>query len=182
LYLPYLFPPFGAIFRDPAVRGTCCKIARDLSMLSYSHNDTKWLRCNNLFCHNSIFVHTCQTSWRYAPGNHNIHTDCCENLKYHILRDWPSNSTEHSPSWVTFICWVSQEIGRTVAQRLEAGFPPRRPGFSYGQHVGFLVDKAALGQVFPSTSVSTANHSTNFSIITITRGWYNRPLSGNLQI
>jgi hypothetical protein len=28
------------------------------------------------------------------------------------------------------------------------------------------------------TSVSPANHSTNFSIITITRGWHNRPLSG----
>jgi hypothetical protein len=27
-------------------------------------------------------------------------------------------------------------------------FPPRRPGFAYGQHVGFVVDKAALGQVF----------------------------------
>jgi hypothetical protein len=35
--------------------------------------------------------------------------------------------------------------GRTVAQRLDAGFPPRRPGFTYGQHVGFVVDKAALG-------------------------------------
>jgi hypothetical protein len=38
--------------------------------------------------------------------------------------------------------------GRAVAQRLDAGFPPRRLGFAYGQHVGFLVDKAALGQVF----------------------------------
>jgi hypothetical protein len=37
--------------------------------------------------------------------------------------------------------------GRAVAQRLDAGFPPRRPGFAYGQHVGFVVDKAALGQV-----------------------------------
>jgi hypothetical protein len=35
--------------------------------------------------------------------------------------------------------------GRAVAQRLDAGFPPRRPGFAYGQHVGFVVDKAALG-------------------------------------
>jgi hypothetical protein len=37
--------------------------------------------------------------------------------------------------------------GRAVAQRLDAGFPPRRPGFTYGQHVGFVLDKAALGQV-----------------------------------
>jgi hypothetical protein len=38
--------------------------------------------------------------------------------------------------------------GRAVAQRLDAGFPPRRPGFACGQHVGFVLDKAALGQVF----------------------------------
>jgi hypothetical protein len=31
---------------------------------------------------------------------------------------------------------------------LDAGFPLRRPGFASGQHVGFVVDKAALGQVF----------------------------------
>jgi hypothetical protein len=36
-------------------------------------------------------------------------------------------------------------LGRAVAQRLDAGFPPRRPEFAYGQHVGFVVDKAALG-------------------------------------
>jgi hypothetical protein len=38
--------------------------------------------------------------------------------------------------------------GRAVAQRLDAGFPPRQPGFAYGQHVGLAMDKAALGQVF----------------------------------
>jgi hypothetical protein len=46
----------------------------------------------------------------------------------------------------------------------------------YGQHVGFVVDKAALGQVFSKYSVSPANHSTDFSIIIITWGWHNRPL------
>jgi hypothetical protein len=30
----------------------------------------------------------------------------------------------------------------------------------------------------PSTSVSPANHSTNFSIIIMTRGWHNRPIGG----
>jgi hypothetical protein len=44
------------------------------------------------------------------------------------------------------------------------------------QHVGFLVDKAALWQVFSEYFGSLANHSTSFSIIIITRGWYNRPL------
>jgi hypothetical protein len=35
-----------------------------------------------------------------------------------------------------------QMLGRAVA-----GFPPRRPGFPSGQHMGFVVDKAAMGQV-----------------------------------
>jgi hypothetical protein len=30
----------------------------------------------------------------------------------------------------------------------------------------------------PSTSVSPVKHSTNFSIIIITRGWHNRPIGG----
>jgi hypothetical protein len=68
--------------------------------------------------------------------------------------------------------------GRAVAQGLDVGFPPRRPGFAYGQHVGFVVDKAALGQVFSEYLVSPTNHSTDFSIIIITRGWHNRPFSG----
>jgi hypothetical protein len=67
-------------------------------------------------------------------------------------------------------------MGVPYLKRLDAGFPPRQPGFASGQHVGFMVDAAALGQVFSSTSVSPASHSTNFSIIIITRGWHNRPL------
>jgi hypothetical protein len=37
--------------------------------------------------------------------------------------------------------------------------------------------KRHWGRFSPSTSVSPANHSTNFSII-ITRGWHDRPISG----
>jgi hypothetical protein len=44
--------------------------------------------------------------------------------------------------------------------------------------VGFVVDKAALEQVFSEYFGFPANHSTNFSIIIITRGWHNRPISG----
>jgi hypothetical protein len=44
--------------------------------------------------------------------------------------------------------YLNDNLGRAVAQRLDAGFPPRRPGFAYGQHVGFVADKAALGQFF----------------------------------
>jgi hypothetical protein len=44
--------------------------------------------------------------------------------------------------------------------------------------VGFVVDKAALGHVFSEYFGSPANHSTNFSIIIITRGWHNKPIGG----
>jgi hypothetical protein len=38
-------------------------------------------------------------------------------------------------------------------RRLAAGLPPRRPGFDPGSvHVGFVVDKVALGRVFPPNS------------------------------
>jgi hypothetical protein len=43
----------------------------------------------------------------------------------------------------------------------------------------FVVDKVALGQIFSEYFGSLANlHSTNLSTITITitRGWYNRPV------
>jgi hypothetical protein len=42
---------------------------------------------------------------------------------------------------------MCQYQGHAIAQQLDAGFPPRRPRFAYGQHVGFVVDKAALVQV-----------------------------------
>jgi hypothetical protein len=45
--------------------------------------------------------------------------------------------------------------------------------------VGFVVDKAALGQVFTEYFGAPTNHySTNFSIIVITRGWHIRPIGG----
>jgi hypothetical protein len=43
--------------------------------------------------------------------------------------------------------------------------------------VGFVVDKTALGHVSSEYFGSpVSDHSTNFSIIIITRGWQNRPL------
>jgi hypothetical protein len=60
-----------------------------------------------------------------------------------------------------------------------------------GMHCGRAIAQAGLvkwdlwwtkwrwGRFSPSTSVSPSNlHSTKFSIIIITRGWYNRPFSG----
>jgi hypothetical protein len=47
------------------------------------------------------------------------------------------------------------------------------------QHVGFVVDKASLGQVFSEYFGFPANHhSTNFSIIIISRGLHSRPIGG----
>jgi hypothetical protein len=44
---------------------------------------------------------------------------------------------------------------------------------------GLLWTKRHWGSVYPSISVSLANHlSTNFSIIIINRGWNNRPIGG----
>jgi hypothetical protein len=40
--------------------------------------------------------------------------------------------------------------GRTIAQVVSRILPPRRTGFDPGSvHVGFVVDKVSLGQVFP---------------------------------
>jgi hypothetical protein len=43
---------------------------------------------------------------------------------------------------------------------------------------GLWWTKRHWGRFSPSTSVSPANHATNFSIIIITRGWHNRPIDG----
>jgi hypothetical protein len=52
------------------------------------------------------------------------------------------------------------------------------PGSRTGSMWGFWWTKWHWGRFSPSTSVSPANHSTDFSSIILTRGWHNRPLSG----
>jgi hypothetical protein len=52
------------------------------------------------------------------------------------------------------------------------------PGSRTGSMWGLWWTKWHWGRFSPRNSVSPANHSTNFSIIIITRGWHNRPLSG----
>jgi hypothetical protein len=67
---------------------------------------------------------------------------------------------------------ISQEVYRwlpTVAAGVRA-----RP-----DHMGFVVDKVAQGQVFSEYFGFLANHhSTKFSILIITRGRYNRLIGG----
>jgi hypothetical protein len=66
-----------------------------------------------------------------------------------------------------------------VLKRLVSGFPPRRPGFEPGSsHVGFVVDKVVLGQVFSEYFSFPANlYSPPISPQSpspIIWGWYNR--------
>jgi hypothetical protein len=64
-------------------------------------------------------------------------------------------------------------------KQLVAGFPPRRPGFASWQYVGFVVDKAVLGQVFSEYfGFPCQLFHQFFSIVIITRGWHNRPIGG----
>jgi hypothetical protein len=47
-----------------------------------------------------------------------------------------------------------------LIRRLEADFPPRRPGFNLGSsHLGFVVGKVALRPVFYEYFLSPTNHS-----------------------
>jgi hypothetical protein len=71
-----------------------------------------------------------------------------------------------------------------VLRRLVAGFPPLRPGFKPRScYVRYMVDKVALGAGFlrvlrfPLPILIPLNAWYSSSII---RGWYNRPVSGQI--
>jgi hypothetical protein len=73
-------------------------------------------------------------------------------------------------------------MGRAVAQAVSRWLPTAAARVPVrAEHVGFEVDKVALGQVFSEYFGFPANHhSTNFSIIIIIiRGWHNRPIGDN---
>jgi hypothetical protein len=73
----------------------------------------------------------------------------------------------------------SPRLGRAVAHAVSRWLPTAvtRVGVRASMW-GLWWRKRYWGRFSPSTSVSSANHSTNFSIIIITRGWHNRPISG----
>jgi hypothetical protein len=60
-----------------------------------------------------------------------------------------AGSCEHCNETSGFMkCGVNLSLkAMPYLKRLVAGFPPRRPGFASGQHMRFVVDKAAFGQV-----------------------------------
>jgi hypothetical protein len=52
------------------------------------------------------------------------------------------------------------------------------PGSLPGSMWGLRWTKRHWGRFSPNTSVFPANHSSDFSIIIVTRSWHNRPISG----
>jgi hypothetical protein len=74
------------------------------------------------------------------------------------------------------LCYVK---GRAVAQAVSRWLPTAAARVRVRAGMwGLWWTKRHWGSFSPSTSVSPANHFTNFSIIIITRGWHNRPISG----
>jgi hypothetical protein len=69
----------------------------------------------------------------------------------------------------------------SLLRQLVAGFPPRRPWFEpWSGHMGFVVDKVALGQVFSEYFDFPYQFSFHrlLHLSSIIWGWYNRPVSG----
>jgi hypothetical protein len=74
---------------------------------------------------------------------------------------------------------VRSQDGRVVAQAVSRWLPTVAARVSVRASMWSLWwTKRHWGRFSPSTSVSPANHSTNFSIIIITRVWHNRSISG----
>jgi hypothetical protein len=71
-------------------------------------------------------------------------------------------------------------IGRAVAQAVSRWLPTAAARVRVRADMwGLWWTKRHWGRFSPITSASPANHhSANFSIIIITRGWHNRPISG----
>jgi hypothetical protein len=79
-------------------------------------------------------------------------TEAWEPCKKQCFSEVGESCVEESCQLHRMIC-IQLPAGIRAApwlRRLAAGLPPRRPGFDPGSvHVGFAVDKVALGQVFP---------------------------------
>jgi hypothetical protein len=75
-------------------------------------------------------------------------------------------------------CGLKSNVGRAVAQAVSRWFPTATARVRVRAACGGLWwTKRHWGRFSPRTSLSPANHhSTNFSIIIITRGWHNRPI------
>jgi hypothetical protein len=70
--------------------------------------------------------------------------------RYCITRDSPVvTEASNCCNKLSCACSLWPSASAASCKRLVAGFPPRRPGFDpRSGHVGFVVDKVALGQIF----------------------------------
>jgi hypothetical protein len=78
----------------------------------------------------------------------------CHFQKYSVLQNWKLALLDIVKTNCFFFRAVTRRT-ETVPwlRRLVTGLPPRRLGFEPGPvHVGFVVEKVALGQVFPSST------------------------------
>jgi hypothetical protein len=84
------------------------------------------------------------------------------------------------PYWITLIIFCNEYKGRAIAEAVSRWLPTAAARvLSRVWSSGICGGQWRWGRFSPSTSVSPANfHSTKFSIFTITRGRYNRPVSG----
>jgi hypothetical protein len=99
-----------------------------------------------------------------------------------ILRSSPSSHlTRHYMSWpIENSSLCKSKAGRVIAQEVSSWLPTAAARVRAREGKWCLWwSKRHWGRFSSSTSVSPANHhSTNFSIITITRGWHKRPIGG----
>jgi hypothetical protein len=97
----------------------------------------------------------------------------------HFLRHHSISEGRHH--LILFVTLVSDRLGRAIAEAVSRWLPTAVARVrARVWKVGFVVEiMAPRGRFSPSTSISPANlHSTNFSILTITRDKYNRLIHG----
>jgi hypothetical protein len=113
-------------------------------------------------------------------------------LEWRMSETWePSKKTRFPPpleikcvvllSWLSSLIYysaISSSCLMSTAWNWHTTSHPGGPGSRPGSMWGLWWTKRHWGRFSPSTSVSPANHSTDFFIIIITRGWHNRPISG----
>jgi hypothetical protein len=76
-------------------------------------------------------------------------------------------------------CPIKPDYGPAVAQAVSRWLPNAATPVRVRTGIwGLWWTKLHWGRFSPKTSVYPANHSTNFSIIIITRGGHNRPIGG----
>jgi hypothetical protein len=125
------------------------------------------------YCHLSIWI------FRGRGGTLKIFISTALQVKIWYIKINIHNKYEYRFS-LEYLARKRQEIISTPRScRSSSGWSLASHRGGPGSHVGFVVQKKRhWGRFPPSTSASPANHSTNFSIIIITRGWQNRPISG----